>query len=236
MKYVKHIIELYIISFVVGVFFACSGGEGGEQPPKEELNPPEKAIGVLPANGEPCSDYEEIAENDTQVLISFSWNSARFAQSYEVIILEGSNEIVRKSVGGLHTEIELDRGKTYTWQIVSINDDGSSTSNTYSFTSPGIPQRNFAPYAATITVEFDTINSEMLISWVGSDEDGDALSYEALIYQSNELIYEFNDLSDTFLPPISYIPSREYSIEVTSKDSFGNFSISEVTVSTFSGF
>ncbi|MER3375331.1 MAG: hypothetical protein RIM83_11900 [Allomuricauda sp.] len=236
MKYTKHIIELYIIFVVVGIFFSCSGGEGGEQPPEDEVNLPEKAIGVLPVNGEPCSDYEEIAGNDTQVLISFNWNSARYAQSYEVIILDAGNEIVRKNVEGLQTKIELDRGKTYTWQIESINDDGSSASNTYSFTSPGIPQRNFAPYAAAITVEFDTINSEMLISWVGSDEDGDALSYDALIYQSNELIYEFNDLSDTFLPPISYILSREYSIEVTSEDSFGNFSISEVTVSTFGDF
>ena len=219
------IIKLFGVT-MIGILFSCGGGGGGEEPPIEQKNPPAKAIGVLPANGEPCSDYEEVSGSDTKVLILFKWNAAQFAQSYEVVVSDGNNEIARKSVGTLETKIELDRGKTYSWQINSINGDGEATSNTNSFTTPGVPVGNYVPYAAEITIGFDTVNLEMTVSWVGNDADGDELTYDITVWENGSIILEETDYAQDSFDPITIKNGEIYTVEVISKDSFGNSSIS----------
>ncbi|MEZ4810807.1 MAG: hypothetical protein R2819_10665 [Allomuricauda sp.] len=214
---------------MIAMLFSCGGGGGGEEPPKEQKNPPAKAVGVLPANGESCSDYEEIIGNENRVLIAFKWNAAQFAQSYEVVAFYGGSEIARKSVGGLETKIELDKRKTYTWQIVSINGDGEATSNTYSFTSPGVPVGNYAPYAAEITIEFNVATSEMSISWIGSDEDGDELTYDVTVWENGSILMEEIDYTVQSMGPITFINGENYTVEIVSKDSSGNSSISKAS-------
>ncbi|RYC52679.1 hypothetical protein DN53_00220 [Flagellimonas olearia] len=189
-------------------------------------------MGTLPTNGEPCSDYSEVSGDDTKVLILFKWNAAESAQNYNLIISESGSEVTQKNVNGLETTVPLDRGKTYAWQVNAINSDGETNSNTYSFTTPGIPEGNYAPYAAQISVEFITETSEMLVSWVGEDEDGDILSYDVVIFWEGTTGETFTGLMETTLETVSYIPSTAYTVQVTSKETSGNFSISIVEGTT----
>ncbi len=226
-----------VFCVLMAVIISCSdGGSDGdgddpETPPTQNENPPALAIGTVPANGEPCTDYEAIAGSDTAVLVAFQWNAAQFAEDYILTVFESGSQIFRETFTVLEANVTLDRGKTYTWTVTAVNGDGATTSDTYSFTTPGIPVGNFAPYAAVITATFDTLNSEMVVSWAGSDEDGDALTYDVGIFEEGISIFESTDLTVTSLDPIAVVSNTTYEIVVTSRDTSGNFSISRLSIS-----
>ena len=89
---------------------------------------------------------------------------------------------------------------------------------------------NYAPYAAEINVEFNTNTMEMSVGWVGSDEDSDALVYDVKVWEDNNLLLEEVEYSLDVLEPIIFMNTRKYSVEVISKDTAGNFSISTYSV------
>lgn len=229
MKKLKNtMITLLSIATVILLTGCSGGGDEIEEPPIEEKNLPAKAVGVLPANGEPCSDYEEVVNDDSKVLVAFQWNTAQFAQSYVLIVSEGGNEVFRDSFTVLQAQVELDKGKTYTWHLISVNEDGQTNSDTYSFTTPGTPIGNYAPYAAEISVTFDP--TSMYVSWIGNDQDGDELTFDIKIFEDGELVSEFSDVLDSQINPMAYAPNAEYTVNVNSKDSHGSSSESNLTV------
>ncbi|NAY92637.1 hypothetical protein GTQ34_11980 [Muricauda sp. JGD-17] len=232
--------ERYKIPIILQLFcllLSCSSGDDNTAPPPTNQNPPPvnqtnlpgKAVGELPENGEPCSDYEEVTGDDTKVSVAFSWSAAQFADNYILVINEGSNEVFRNTFVSRGIRVVLDRGKTFTWRVISANEDGQTNGDTYSFTTPGTPVGNFAPYAAEITVAFNQASSEMVISWIGNDEDGDELTYDARVFEESELFYESFDLIETTIPPLAFVPFATYAVEVVSRDTFGNFSVSRVS-------
>ncbi|MEM8846492.1 MAG: hypothetical protein AAGD17_05245 [Bacteroidota bacterium] len=213
---------------------SCGGGDSApsdEQPPDNQPQPqaPAKAVGTLPANGEPCSDFEEIAGEATRISVLFQWNSAASAEDYTLNVLENQTVVSSQSTKSLSASVTLDRGKTYTWSVETSNEAGETTGDTYSFTTPGVPIGNYAPYAAEISVVFDAGSLQIQVSWEGSDEDGDELSYDVSITENESLLFEDFDLSANSIAPITYNPSSTYGIEVVSKDGSGNFSISRIS-------
>lgn len=232
MKKIKPISGILYFSILV-LMFACGGG-GGEQPaPEPEPEPsndlPAKVVGTLPANGEPCSDYEEVTSDASKVSITFKWNAAQYAQSYVLTILEGTTQVSNSSYTALEATVQLDRGKTYTWYLTSVNDDGQTKGDTYSFTTPGTPIGNYAPYAAQITLVFDVGTMEVSVSWIGSDEDADVLTYDVKVWENDIVLMEEVDYTSDSLPLISFISGESYSVEVISKDPSGNYSVSTIS-------
>tara|TARA_R110002111_G_scaffold75940_7_gene120338 strand:+ start:239 stop:943 length:705 start_codon:yes stop_codon:yes gene_type:complete len=227
MKMTKSII-INAILVLSSLLFSCSGGsDSAKEPIVKEVNPPTKAIGILPVNGEPCSDYEAVSGNDAQVSISFSWQEAEYAQNYELVVNEGGNEVFRNIFNALVAKVTLNRGKVYTWNIISKNSDGQTNSDTMSFAAPGTPVGNYVPYAAEIAIIFDVTTADLNTSWIGKDEDGDVLTYDVVVKEEGETIAEFNDLTVDTLDPIATSPNMLYTVEVISKDISGNYSISE---------
>lgn len=224
-----------LIFLTLILLVSCSdggdGGDDGSEPPPQSETPPAKAIGTLPVNGEPCSDYEEVAGDD-KVSVLFNWNAAQFAESYILIVLEGNTQVFNNSFTALSTSVELDRGKTYIWSMTSVNEDGQTNGDSYSFTTPGTPIGNFAPYTAEIKVTFDENTSEMTVSWVGSDEDGDPLTYDVRVFEEGMSIFESLDLTAPEIGPLSFTSNADYEVEVISRDDLGNFSISRLEVSS----
>lgn len=224
----------YILIFTsLIVLVSCGGGDesvGDDfmEPPTQNETLPTKSVGTLPANGEPCSDYEEVEGDDSKIVVFFTWNAAQFAESYVLTVFEDGSEVFSGSQTSLSANAQLDRGKTYTWSVTSVNSDGQTNGDTYSFTTPGIPVGNYAPYAAEITVTFDP--EFMSVSWIGNDEDGDDLTYDVTIFEGDEQILELNDISNTQIDPIDYMPNMEYMVQINSKDPLG--SSSESTLST----
>ena len=214
---------------MIFLFLSCSSS-GDETPPPsppENLTPPEKTIGVLPENGEPCADYTVVENDNSKVLVAFKWNAAQNAENYNLVILEGSNEVFSSTFNILETEVQLNRGKTYSWFLTSINEDGETKGDTYSFTSPGTPLGNYAPYAAEITVTF---NTQMLVSWAGNDEDGDVLTYDVTVKKNELVLMQETDYGDTSINPIDFEAGSSYDIEIISIDPHGSASISTSVV------
>tara|TARA_R110002153_G_scaffold7399_3_gene33302 strand:+ start:1299 stop:2000 length:702 start_codon:yes stop_codon:yes gene_type:complete len=191
---------------------------------------PTKATGTLPANGEPCSEFEPIPNDDTKVSILFKWNAAQNTVNYELKVLLGNEQAATTTVGGQEATVNLDRGKTYTWTVTSKNESGSTVSDTYSFTTPGLSEGNYAPYSAEILTEFETVEKLLTVSWIGSDEDGDDLTYDVIITENETVILEEIDFVNTSISGIGYTNNTNYTINIISKDGTGNFSVSEVSV------
>ena len=212
------------ILIVIALAISSCSSSSSSDPSDEPQNPPQRAIGVIPANGEPCSDYEFISNDLSKVSVLFRWNAAQFAESYELILFEGTTTVNSTTTSALETNVVLNRAKTYSWSVTSINSTGETSGDTYSFTTPGVPNQNFAPYTADISITFNTGTSEMTVSWVGSDEDGDELTYDVTVYEEGFELVTFNNLIVNSLDPIIAIPGTEYMVKVISTDTAGNFS------------
>lgn len=193
---------------------------------------PTKATGTLPANGEPCSEFEPIPNDDTKVSILFKWNTAQNAVNYELKVLLGNGQAATTTVGAQEATVTLHRGKTYTWTVTSKNESGSTVSDTYSFTTPGLSEGNYAPYAAEISTEFEPVAQLLTVNWTATDEDGDSLIYDVIITENETVILEETDLLNKSITGIGYIDDANYTIMVVSKDGTGNFSVSEVSVNS----
>tara|TARA_R110002051_G_scaffold137916_4_gene210582 strand:- start:6693 stop:7394 length:702 start_codon:yes stop_codon:yes gene_type:complete len=209
---------------------SCDKSSATETEKQVENPVPTKATGTLPVNGEPCSEFEPIPNDDTKVSILFKWNVAQNTINYDLDVLLNNQQVASATVAGLETTVTLDRGKTYTWKVTSKNETGNTISDTYSFTTPGISEGNYAPYAAEISTEFNTLTQLLTISWIGTDEDNDLLTYDVTITENESVIIEETDISDNSISGIEYNSGTEYSIKVISKDNTGSFSVSEVTV------
>lgn len=220
--------NVFFLWMLVAVLSSCEKSKDADTVvEKEPINTPAMAQGTLPLNGEPCADVEGVSGEPLKVLVLFQWTAAEYAVNYELRVFESQNEIYSETLTSLGSTVELDRGKSYTWAVNAKNSDGETVGNTLSFTTPGEPIGNYVPYAAAVTVAFDEMTSEMEVSWIGRDEDGDTLTYDVLIKENENLIIEFRDLSVDSLDAIPFVPTSYYEIEVTSKDSHGNFSISK---------
>ncbi len=229
----KRLIRKYILLLlpIVALIGACSkSGVPLKASIPEELILPEKPIAILPVNAETCSDYKEVAGATDKAVIFFSWSTAENANNYLVQVFESGAEVYNSTVNSNEVELTLDKGTTYSWKITAKNNDGESQSATFSFTTPGQPIGNFTPYAAQITTEFNNATSELAISWTGSDEDGDTLIYDIKVTDTsgNEIVDE-TGWTDTTMEPISVNNGETYTVQITSKDSFGNYSISTHT-------
>ena len=231
----QRIVPFFVLFLIINlVLLSCGGSSGSDDPVDDDPDPvqllPEKASALIPANGEPCSEFEEVSGQADKALIFFQWRNAPNTSSYRISVLENGSQVATENLNTTQTEIVLDRGKTYTWTVTAINSDGETISDTFSFTSPGVAIGNYAPYAAEISVEFDTMNMEMDISWVGSDEDGDPLTYDVEVLQEGVGIELFTELSTESLDPLAFIPGDNYEISVTSRDDAGNFSVSVLQI------
>ncbi len=85
---------------------------------------------------------------------------------------------------------------------------------------------NYVPYTAEITMTFDTDANTLVVSWEGNDEDGDILTYDIRIEEGTLEIVNEVDLIETNHGPIDAVPGRVYTVEIQSKDTAGNISVS----------
>ena len=227
----RHWIHSLMVILCFLLIFSCSKKESNEiqKMPEPMLNLPSKSTAILPANGESCSNFTEAFGEPDKAIIALSWTSAEKATSYIIKIVESETEVLSETYSANEAEVLLDKGKSYAWTITSKNLDGETLSDTFSFTTPGVPFGNFVPYAAAITAAYYNTNSTLSVSWTGSDKDNDSLSYDIRVINSEEI--EIVNISNLFAGPVTvYVDYGEtYTIRVISRDTHGNYSISTIT-------
>ena len=71
---------------------------------------------------------------------------------------------------------------------------------------------------------------EMSIGWIGNDEDNDVLTYDVKVWENENVLMEEANYTLDSLEPVLFLNGESYSVEVVSKDTSGNFSISTMSV------
>jgi hypothetical protein len=186
---------------LVLLFYSCT--------PEAPL-PIEPSIATLlsPANNEACLDG--VSLNDSQSNVSFNWSNAQNALSYEVVIVNLLTQSSQTfSATSNQTTLALTKAEPYSWKVRSIGETGSTPveSEQWKFYLAGDAIVYYAPFptelisprsGANITPD---INNLILLTWKGSDVDGDLSSYQVYIDQTDAstlktaLNYETNETS-----------------------------------------
>ncbi|WP_324027145.1 hypothetical protein QSV08_05040 [Maribacter sp. BPC-D8] len=223
-----NLIYKFLCFIVLGMLISC--GKGGDDSPNgnQTDNTPTltKSSALLPENGDVCTDFSEIINDQENIKVIFKWSAVPSATAYVLTIFESTTEVYTTTITSTETEVAIGKGKSYTWQIEATNANIESTSDTFSFTTPGDVTSNYVPYAAEITMTFDYNSNNLTVNWQGNDQDGDNLSYDLIIKEGEVELVNITNTLETTYGPIDTVIGSEYTVEVHSKDGSGNASVS----------
>ena len=177
----KKLFTLYILGIIM--VSSCDSGSDPTPTPQPDIDEPGMATLSLPENNKEC-ELGEVSGNSA--MVEFSWEASSETESYDLKItnLDNQNTSVKTGITSTITDVNLERGHPYSWQIISKNSGSITTSsNTWKFYLAGDGESNFAPFpveaikpttGATITPDSGEVN----ISWeAAQDPDEDAVTY-----------------------------------------------------------
>lgn len=153
--------------------------------------------------------------------ITLKWESKESDLTYRIEFDGKTYTTKNKS----YTVSANERGKTYSWKVVSVNEFGKeTTSETYSFTT----QSNRAPNAPSVPSPHNYATNQpttITLSWECGDPDGDAVTYDVYFGTSSNSMTKvsINQSGSTLnigdLRTLSY--ETTYYWKVVAKDSEG---------------
>lgn len=224
------IINIKTVFLFIGLGLGISCGGGSNTPDEPEVNLPEKPALILPVNGETCSEFTVVENNDAKAEIHFTWAAAAHANNYILKVTQSGTEVVNQTITTTTYNVVLDKGKTYSWTVTAKNSDGENSSATNSFTTPGEPIGNYVPYAAAINFNIDNETSMASLSWVGKDEDSNAneLKYDIEIKEDNILLISLSNKAETSVGDFAAKYNSTYQIKINTIDKNGSFSSSVI--------
>lgn len=213
----------------LGLMVSCGGG-GSDSSGEPEVKLPAKPALALPVNGETCSDFTVVANNDAKAEIRFTWAATANASNYILKVTQSGTEVVNQTLTTTAYNVVLDKGKTYSWTVTAKNSDGENISATNSFTTPGEPIGNYVPYAAVINFNVDNGTSMASLSWVGKDEDSTVseLKYDIEIKEDNIVIQSLTNKTQTSVADFVAKLNSTYQIKINTIDKNGSFSSSVI--------
>ncbi|MES2240990.1 MAG: hypothetical protein V4497_12105 [Bacteroidota bacterium] len=212
----------------LGMMVSCGGGGNSSDESKPVVNLPAKSVLALPVNGETCSAFTVVANDDTKAEISLSWGASAYATSYVLKVTQSGVEVVNTELSTTSYKAVLDKGKTYSWTITAKNSDGVNTSTTNSFTTPGKAIGNYVPYAAVISFNVNSSTSMASLSWVGKDEDSNVgeLKYDISIKEDNVSKVSLTNQTSTSVADFVVKLHSVYQIQINTIDKQGSYSTS----------
>ncbi|OYX85484.1 MAG: hypothetical protein B7Y83_04565 [Flavobacteriales bacterium 32-34-25] len=224
------IINIKTVFLLVGLGLMVSCGGGSDSSGEPEVKLPAKPTLALPVNGETCSDFTVVANNDAKAEIRFTWAATANASNYILKVTQSGTEVVNQMLTTTAYNVVLDKGKTYFWTVTAKNSDGENISATNSFTTPGEPIGNYVPYAAVINFNVDNGTSMASLSWVGKDEDSTVseLKYDIEIKEDNIVIQSLTNKTQTSVADFVAKLNSTYQIKINTIDKNGSFSSSVI--------
>ncbi|HKJ48015.1 MAG TPA: hypothetical protein VJ973_02945 [Christiangramia sp.] len=177
----KKLFTLYILGMML--VSSCDSGSDPAPTPQPDVDEPGKASLNLPENNKEC-EQGEVSGNSA--MVEFSWEPSSETDSYDLKItnLDDQTSSVKTGITATVTDVSLERGHPYSWQVISTNAGSVTTSSdTWKFYLAGDGESNFAPFPSNAisptngaTVSPD--NGEITISWeAAEDPDGDEVTY-----------------------------------------------------------
>ncbi|MFD1162915.1 hypothetical protein [Hwangdonia seohaensis] len=220
--------------FVFCIISACSSGDGGDAPidPIEDVKDPTAATLVFPAANSECT--EGTINTTTESTITFEWNASKYTDSYNLQLKDlNTGTVTSYSTSENSYAIKLKRGNPYSWFIVSRSNKTSKTgtSATWKFFNAGEGVSSYAPFPAEAVrpvLGANVTSGDITLEWTTSDVDNDIESYNVNFGEVNPPTEFKTEITGTTLNNVTIEANKTYYWSVTTKDSQGNISYSEV--------
>ena len=227
----QFIIRITGIFVMFVMIMSCSSDSGDTTGQQVKNEPPGKATLLFPFNNTECNEGNVLSATETE--ITFEWEDAANATSYELIIKNLNDNSARtlKTERNLFS-VALLRATPYAWSVRSINseNDLSSDSETWKFYNSGLPQESHPPFPAEAVSPKSGASvapGSVQLSWQASDIDNDIVS--------------FNIILDNQFPPVTQVAQisvdhqevtlnsgEVYYWKVITNDAYGNSSVSPI--------
>lgn len=202
---------------------------------KAQPKSPESAKLLFPDNNSECTTGVDI--NATTSQVEFKWQASANTDSYKLVVTNlntGNNQNINAT--STQAKLTIAKGTPFSWVVISENAAvvKTTSSSTWNFFNSGF-ETTHAPFPAEIIAPemgvtvFKDINSEVELSWKGSDVDNDIFGYD--IYFSSEnppeilISSEAPGIQNT---KVSVVANTIYYWKVVTEDVEGNTSDSGV--------
>jgi hypothetical protein len=215
------IIVICLLLFVV----SCGKKPAAPTPPLA----PSKAFLVAPAKDAPCTTGANATA--TQSAVSFNWQKADNADSYEIDIKNLlTGDIQSQPTSAAQVSVTLSLNTPYSWYIVSKSNTSAQTaqSDTWKFYNSGPGVTSYAPFPADLVSPAlgDAVTKgTVTLKWSGSDADNDIVSYDVYFGSAQPVTLFKNDVTVQHID-VQVSGSTTYYWKIVTKDSKGNSSIS----------
>ena len=225
MRFLNYISNSILVLACVLTFISCGSG-GDDTPPA-----PEAASLIFPEDNTECNEGTILS--DTQSTVTFRWNDATNADSYDVTVTNlNSNSTQVESSDTNSADITILRGVPYSWSVTSKNaSTETATSDTWRFYNAGLPVQNYAPFPANLTSPQSGIQvpaGQVTLEWEGNDIDNDITSFTVVLDTDNPPTTEVGNVStSSFTATVD--PASIYYWRITTVDREGNTSNSEIS-------
>jgi hypothetical protein len=191
---------------------------------------PEKSTLVFPAQNQVCTQGAVVSA--TQSTITFKWNSAANAESYDLNLTNlftGSTSTQTSNQAQM--DITLARNTPYSWSIVSKSSKNTTTaqSDTWKFYNAGPGVVNYAPFPAEAVSPIlgQTVTAtggKITLSWTGSDADNDIVSYDVYFgTTTTPALYQAN-VTAMSVANVTVTSGNTYYWKIITRDAQGNTS------------
>lgn len=195
---------------------------------------PGKALLLLPKNNEICADGLIVSASRTKIL--FKWDASTNTDSYVLSIKNLENgQITIHTTDKTQLEIELDRNLAYSWFILSKNTKIGKelSSDVWKFYNPGPAQTSFSPFPADLIAPrygevIPLATEKVTLRWSATDPDGDIDSYDVYLGNSNVPALYKTAVKVPFLADLLLDRNKTYYWKISTRDSKGNRSNSDV--------
>jgi len=195
---------------------------------------PTAATLIFPYNNSLCNPGADI--NPTTCTMSFDWEAGENTDSYNLVLKNlSTGETVGYPSTNTSMKIVLERGKPYSWLVISESGSVAVTapSETWKFYVSGDGLTSYAPFPAEIISPLmaDTVvTSENVITldWEGGDIDSDITGYDVYYGTTGTPPLIESDLTESIFINAPISPGTIYFWKIITKDSQGNKSDSGV--------
>ena len=215
---------------LITVLFILAGCGGKKNNPAPVLAPV-AAILTAPAQNAVCTTGTIIS--DTQSSITFTWNPAANASSYQLVLKNLLTSITTtQNTDQTQITVTLLRNTPYSWYIVSESAKTTETaqSDAWKFYNSGPGVVTYAPYPAEITSPtfgqaVTAVSGTVNLTWQGSAVDNSTIvNYDVYFGTTTTPAILKSTITDSFVNNVTVTSGTTYYWRVITRDVNGNTS------------
>ena|ERR1700744_5415089 len=220
---IKRIVGLLLITFIM----ACSKQEQGPSPGTFTLTNPLK--------DQVCTSGKVISA--TQSKVSFVWNKAANANSYDLTITNLLTQTAAtQTVTSTSDTVTLLQNTPYSWYVTAKAPKTTAVtkSDVWKFYSAGSGIVTYAPFPAAITAPtlgqiVTSSGGNINLTWTGSSVSNNIVGYYVYFGPTNNPGLFKSNVTDSFVNNVSVSANTTYYWHIITVDANGNISDSGIS-------